>query len=112
MKTGLEGKVVLVTGGASGIGRASCVAFASDGARVVVADITVDSGEETASMVRQTGGEATQNEKPSSRLQVQSGEWPRPTRLPRQSCGFALTLLRTSQVIGWLWMEAEPHSKP
>jgi NAD(P)-dependent dehydrogenase (short-subunit alcohol dehydrogenase family) len=58
MKTGLEGKVVLVTGGASGIGRASCLAFASEGAKVVVADMTVEGGEETASMVRQAGGEA------------------------------------------------------
>ncbi len=58
MKTGLEGKVVLVTGGASGIGRASCLAFVAEGAKVVVADIAKESGEETASMLRQTGGEA------------------------------------------------------
>ena len=58
MKTGLEGKVVLVTGGASGIGRASCLAFAREGAKVVVADMALEGGEETASRVRETGGEA------------------------------------------------------
>ncbi len=58
MKTGLEGKVILVTGGASGIGRASCMAFAAEGAKVVVVDISIDGGEQTASRVRQNGGEA------------------------------------------------------
>jgi NAD(P)-dependent dehydrogenase (short-subunit alcohol dehydrogenase family) len=58
MKTGLEGRVVLVTGGASGIGRASCLAFACERARVVAADVAVEGGEETASMARQAGGEA------------------------------------------------------
>jgi len=45
MKTGLHGKSVLVTGGASGIGRASCLAFAAEGARVVVADRDLEGGE-------------------------------------------------------------------
>jgi NAD(P)-dependent dehydrogenase (short-subunit alcohol dehydrogenase family) len=53
-----SGKVALVTGGGSGIGRASCRAFAQAGARVVVADIDVDGGEETAQMIRSAGGEA------------------------------------------------------
>ena len=58
MKTGLAGRVVLVTGGASGIGRASCLAFAGEGARVMVADITPEGGKETVSRVRQIGGDA------------------------------------------------------
>lgn len=53
-----EGKVVLVTGGASGIGRATCLAFASEGAKVVVDDIKADGGEETVSLIRNAGGEA------------------------------------------------------
>ena len=58
MKTALKGKVVLVTGGASGIGRASCLAFAGEGAKVVVADIAVEDGQRTAAMAREAGAEA------------------------------------------------------
>lgn len=54
----LAGKVALVTGGGSGIGRASSLAFAREGAKVVVADVTVASGEETVSLIKQSGGEA------------------------------------------------------
>ena len=53
-----EGKVVLVTGAGSGIGWASALAFAREGARVVVADIAVTDGEETVRLIREAGGEA------------------------------------------------------
>ncbi|PDV96963.1 SDR family oxidoreductase [Candidatus Chloroploca asiatica] len=46
------GKVALVTGAGSGIGRASALAFARHGAKVVVADIAEAAGEETAAMAR------------------------------------------------------------
>lgn len=58
MKTGLHGKSVLGTGGASGIGRASCLAFAPEGAKVVVADRDLEGGEGTARMIRDIGAEA------------------------------------------------------
>ena len=53
-----EGKVALVTGAGSGIGRASAVAFAREGAKVVVADVVAGGGEETVRTIREAGGEA------------------------------------------------------
>ena len=53
----LEGKVALVTGGGSGIGRATSLAFAREGAKVVVADMVVDGGEETVQMIKEAGGD-------------------------------------------------------
>ena len=58
MARDFEGKVVVVTGGGYGIGRAACLAFARDGAKVVVADVDVKSSEETVSLIKKAGGEA------------------------------------------------------
>ena len=52
------GKVVLVTGAASGIGRAVALAFGRAGAAVVVADIAIDGGHSTAAMIVEGGGKA------------------------------------------------------
>jgi NAD(P)-dependent dehydrogenase (short-subunit alcohol dehydrogenase family) len=52
------GKVVLVTGAASGIGRAIALAFGRAGASVVVADVSVDGGHATAAMIVEQGGKA------------------------------------------------------
>lgn len=54
----LEGKVGLVTGGGAGIGRATCLTFAADGARVAVVDNRPEAGRETAALVNAAGGEA------------------------------------------------------
>ncbi len=54
----MRGKVAVVTGGASGIGRAAARAFAREGARVVVADVLEDAGRETVRLIREAGGEA------------------------------------------------------
>jgi NAD(P)-dependent dehydrogenase (short-subunit alcohol dehydrogenase family) len=55
----LDGKVALVTGGSSGIGRATALTFAREGARVVVADAQQDGGHQTVHMIQESSGEAT-----------------------------------------------------
>jgi NAD(P)-dependent dehydrogenase (short-subunit alcohol dehydrogenase family) len=54
----LDGRVALVTGAASGIGRSSALAFAAEGARVVVSDVATDPGRETVDLIETAGGEA------------------------------------------------------
>lgn len=53
-----EGKVALVTGAASGIGRASALAFTREGAKTVIADVLVEGGEETVRIIKAAGGDA------------------------------------------------------
>jgi NAD(P)-dependent dehydrogenase (short-subunit alcohol dehydrogenase family) len=58
MDASFEGRTVIVTGGGSGIGRATALAFASRGGRVVVAGRRLSRCEETARLIHTAGGEA------------------------------------------------------
>ncbi len=54
----LDGKVAVITGAASGMGRATAIRFASEGAAVVVADLNTQDGEQTVSEITGAGGRA------------------------------------------------------
>lgn len=54
----LEGRVCVVTGAASGIGRACAVRYGAEGGRVVLADVADEAGEQAAAEIRAAGGEA------------------------------------------------------
>lgn len=54
----LQDKVAIITGSARGIGRATALAFAGQGAQVVVCDLDVTGGEQTAADIRASGGRA------------------------------------------------------
>jgi NAD(P)-dependent dehydrogenase (short-subunit alcohol dehydrogenase family) len=54
----LENKVAIITGGGGGIGRATAIRFAKEGARVLVADIGEEAGIKTVQLIKESGGEA------------------------------------------------------
>lgn len=55
---GLEGKVAIVTGGGSGIGQSTALAYAREGVKVVVSDVDEQGGNETVRLIEAQGGEA------------------------------------------------------
>ena len=59
MTYSMHGKVALVTGGGSGIGRSIALAFAREGVKTVVDDFNVELGNETVTLIKKEGGEAS-----------------------------------------------------
>jgi len=55
----VQGKIALVTGGGSGIGRATALKLAKEGAKVMIADYVPEGGERTVRMIEEAGGEAS-----------------------------------------------------
>src|SRR4051794_22905593 len=53
-----DDKVALITGATTGIGRATALAFAREGASVVVADVATEGNRETARLIEQAGGQS------------------------------------------------------
>lgn len=92
-----SGKTALVTGSGAGIGRASALKFAAEGANVVVSDIHVPAGEETVALIHQAGGTAMFQRADVSSPEDVAGlvagavdeygrlDWAAPSRAPRCS---------------------------
>src|SRR5882757_2463382 len=55
----LQGKIALVTGGGSGIGRATALILVREGAKVMIADYNSDGGERTVKTIKDSGGDAS-----------------------------------------------------
>jgi len=55
----VQGKIALVTGGGSGIGRATAIALAREGAKVMIADYVPEGGDRTVKMIKEKGGDAS-----------------------------------------------------
>ena len=55
----LQGKVILVTGGGSGIGRATSLLLAAQGAKIMIADYVPEGAEKTVAMIKEAGGVAS-----------------------------------------------------
>jgi NAD(P)-dependent dehydrogenase (short-subunit alcohol dehydrogenase family) len=53
------GKIALVTGGGSGIGRATALALAREGAKIMIADYVPEGGDRTVKMIKEKGGDAS-----------------------------------------------------
>lgn len=99
----LNGKVALITGAASGIGAEHAKLFAREGARVMLADIQSDAGQEVASAIRSSGGAADFVE-----LNVSDeNAWQQAVAKTLEAYGRLTTLVNIAGVPSFLGLEAE-----
>lgn len=92
---GLDGRVALVSGGGSGIGAASSLALARDGARVAVTDINLETAEEVAAQINAEGGSAV-----AVQLDVvQESAWIEAVQTARDGLGAYPTILHSNAAI-------------
>ncbi len=87
----LEGKVALITGAGSGMGRAAAELFAGEGARIVVTDVVDDGGNATVAAVRAAGGDATYVRADVSKAARLRGDGPVPRPRPTAACTCSTT---------------------
>src|SRR5262249_43684185 len=92
----VDGKVAIVTGAGSGIGRASAMALAREGARIVVTDLSAQGAEETAALIRRAAGEAI----PVSHDVGEEAEWARVIETTQRSFGQLDVLVNNAGVGG------------
>lgn len=86
----LRGKTAFITGAASGIGRASALLFAAEGARVVACDVNADGGQDVAHAIRTGGGDAEGDIAPT--LTFRFEDYPFATGRPEDIANVALFL--------------------
>ena len=77
----VAGRVVLVTGGSRGLGRAMCLGLAERGARVVIASRKIDACDQLAAQIRDNGGQA-------AALACHVGDWPSLDRVVAEAVGY------------------------
>ena len=94
MIEGLKDKVVIVTGGAHGIGKAYCKGFADAGARVVIADIDKPGGRARAAEIAKIGAQALAAFKSMCRTKTRPRKWPRRPSIVSAASMFSSTTPR------------------
>src|SRR5262245_9116681 len=101
----LSDKVAIVTGGGSGIGRATCLLFAEERASVFLSDLNVAGGQETVQLIEEKGGTATFTQADMA----QESECQRVVEACRQAFGRVNLLVNNAAAFVLKGLEATPE---